>query len=53
MQTEKKLFPTLKSLCQKTFLHHGDADARKWFAESLKKTNAKIIDPKPLEIYET
>ena len=42
-----------KLMPKNIFLHHGDADARKWFEESLRKTNAKIIDPKPLEIYET
>ena len=35
------------------FLHHGDPDARKWFAEALAPTGAEIIDPAPLQFYET
>ena len=44
----------LKSFPQKIFfLHHGDPDARKWFAEALAPTGAEIIDPAPLQFYET
>jgi Cft2 family RNA processing exonuclease len=35
------------------FLHHGDPDARAWFSQSLSDTGANIIDPEPLQTYET
>ncbi len=35
------------------FLHHGDPEARSWFADALHSTGAKIINPEPLKFYET
>ncbi len=35
------------------FLQHGDPDARKWFANELSPIGAKIINPSPLQFYET
>jgi Cft2 family RNA processing exonuclease len=35
------------------FLHHGDPEARSWFANALQSTGAKIINPEPLKFYET
>lgn len=35
------------------FLHHGDPDAREWFTNALEPIGAKIINPEPLQFYET
>ncbi|MBT5715952.1 MAG: MBL fold metallo-hydrolase [Opitutae bacterium] len=35
------------------FLHHGDPKAREWFADALKPIGANIINPEPLQFYET
>lgn len=35
------------------FLHHGDPEARTWFAHALEPIGAKIINPEPLQFYET
>jgi Cft2 family RNA processing exonuclease len=35
------------------FLHHGDPEAREWFANALQPIGAKIINPEPLQFYET
>ena len=43
----KKLSP------KNIFLHHGDPEAREWFAHALQPIGAKIINPEPLQFYET
>lgn len=35
------------------FLHHGDPEAREWFTNALEPIGAKIINPEPLQFYET
>lgn len=35
------------------FLHHGDSEAREWFTNALAPIGAKIINPEPLQFYET
>ena len=35
------------------FLHHGDPEAREWFAHALQPIGAKIFNPEPLQFYET
>ncbi len=35
------------------FLHHGDPEAREWFTNALAPIGAKIINPEPLQFYET
>jgi Cft2 family RNA processing exonuclease len=35
------------------FLHHGDPEAREWFTNALEPIEAKIINPEPLQFYET
>lgn len=34
-------------------LHHGDPNARAWFSDALSDHGAKLIDPEPLQTYET
>ena len=50
----EELVAFAKKISPKTiFLHHGDPESRKWFAKELSGLGAKIIDPEPLQIYET
>ena len=50
----EELLAYAQKLSPKTiFLHHGDPDARTWFMESLSESGATIIDPEPLQTYES
>jgi Cft2 family RNA processing exonuclease len=50
----EELVALAKKLSPKTILlHHGDPEARDWFASSLSPLGAQIIDPEPLLTYET
>ncbi|MAE54124.1 MAG: MBL fold metallo-hydrolase [Opitutae bacterium] len=37
---------------RKVILHHGDPEARAWFASQFKKLNLPVLDPEPLIEYE-
>ena len=49
-----ELLAFAKKISPKTiFLHHGDPNARAWFLDALSDQGAKLVDPKPLQTYET
>ena len=37
---------------RKIVLHHGDPEARDWFASQFKELNLPVLDPEPLIEYE-
>ena len=37
---------------RKVILHHGDPEARAWFASQFEKLNLPVLDPEPLIEYE-
>ena len=50
----EELVAFAQKLSPKTIvLHHGDPEARDWFAQTLSGNGTQIIDPAPLKTYET